>query len=42
MKLTVLYAFPLFLGFVVSVVVACILGVLLILAVAFWLLKKKR
>ncbi|KAF4793466.1 Carbonic anhydrase 12 [Turdus rufiventris] len=29
-------------GFVVSVVIACILGVLIILAVAFWLLKKKR
>ncbi|XP_036245660.1 carbonic anhydrase 12 [Molothrus ater] len=28
-------------GFVVSVVIACILGVLIILAVAFWLLKKK-
>ncbi|KAM3663471.1 carbonic anhydrase 12 [Ammospiza maritima maritima] len=28
-------------GFVVSVVIACILGVLIVLAVAFWLLKKK-
>ncbi|KAI1235045.1 Carbonic anhydrase 12, partial [Lamprotornis superbus] len=28
-------------GFMVSVVIACILGVLIILAVAFWLLKKK-
>uniref|UniRef100_A0A803V4F8 Carbonic anhydrase n=1 Tax=Ficedula albicollis TaxID=59894 RepID=A0A803V4F8_FICAL len=28
-------------GFVVSVGIACILGVLIILAVAFWLLKKK-
>ncbi|RLV94834.1 hypothetical protein DV515_00013012 [Chloebia gouldiae] len=29
-------------GFAVSVVMACILGVPIILAVAFWLLKKKR
>ncbi|KAM9640626.1 carbonic anhydrase 12 isoform 1-T1 [Morphnus guianensis] len=28
-------------GFVASVVIACILGVLIILAVAFWLLKRK-
>ncbi|XP_074694083.1 carbonic anhydrase 12 [Strix aluco] len=28
-------------GFVVSVVIACVLGVLIILAVAFWLLKRK-
>uniref|UniRef100_A0A8D2QJG8 Carbonic anhydrase n=1 Tax=Zonotrichia albicollis TaxID=44394 RepID=A0A8D2QJG8_ZONAL len=40
--LTLVPVFPLFLGFVVSVVIACVLGVLIILAVAFWLLKKKR
>lgn len=36
------YAFPPFLGFVVSAVIACVLGVLIILAVAFCLLKRKR
>lgn len=42
MKLTVLYALPLFLGFVVSLVIVCVLGVLIVLAVAVWLLRKKR
>lgn len=41
MILTVVHVFPLFLGLVVSILIACILGVLIILAVTFWLLKKK-